>query len=67
MRIESMQTAKQEIEAMVRALPEDATCEDAQYRLYVLEKIRKSRESAKTDGLIPQAEVEKRLQIWIAK
>lgn len=34
-----MQTAKQEIEAMVRALPEDATFEEVQYRLYVLEKI----------------------------
>lgn len=60
-----MQTAKQEIEAMVRALPDDATFEDAQYRLYVLEKIRKGRESIERTGGIPQADVEKRLQKWL--
>jgi len=35
-----MPTAKQDIEAMAHALPEDATIEEAQYRLYVLDKIR---------------------------
>jgi hypothetical protein len=67
MRIESMQTAKQEIEAMARGLPDDATYEDAQYRLYVLEKIRKGQERIKRNGGIPQAEVERRLQKWLMK
>jgi predicted transcriptional regulator len=35
-----MQTAKQDAAAMINSLPEDASVEEIQYRLYVLEKIR---------------------------
>lgn len=49
---------------MIQALPDDATYEDVQYQLYVLEKIRKSRESVRQDGTITQTEVEQRLQKW---
>ncbi len=52
---------------MVRALPDDATYEEAQYRLYVLEKIRKGLDSIDKNGGIPQEEVERRLQKWLIK
>lgn len=39
-----MQTAKQEVEAMLQHLPEDSSLEDIQYHLYVLEKVKRGRE-----------------------
>jgi hypothetical protein len=59
-----MKTAKQEAAAMIQALPDDATFEDMQYRLYVLERIREGLESLKTEGAIPHAEVKRRLAEW---
>jgi len=44
-----MSPLKDEIAEMIHHLPNDATVEDIQYHLYVLEKIRKGRESIK-DG-----------------
>jgi predicted transcriptional regulator len=35
-----MRTAKQDAAAIINSLPEDASLEEIQYRLYVLEKIR---------------------------
>lgn len=60
-----MQTAKQEIEAMVRALPEDATFEEVQYRLYVLEKIHRGPESIERNGGIPHDEAKARFAKWL--
>lgn len=34
-----MSTAKQEVESLLKTLPEDCTLEDVQYHLYVIEKI----------------------------
>jgi len=62
-----MPSAKQEAEAMIRALPDNATCEDMQYRLYVLDKIRKSQESVAQNGVLSQEEAETRLQKWLTK
>ncbi len=36
-----MQTAKEEVAALLERLPEGSTLEDVQYHLYVLEKIRR--------------------------
>ena len=36
-------SAKQEVEQLLAQLPDDATLEDIQYHLYVLEKIRRGR------------------------
>ncbi|MBE7549443.1 MAG: hypothetical protein HS127_20715, partial [Planctomycetia bacterium] len=44
-----MSTLKDNITKMIHHLPEDATLEDIQYHLYVLEKIRKGQESIKND------------------
>lgn len=60
-----MQTAKQEIEAMVRALPEDASYEDAQYKLYVLEKIHNGLESIDQNGGVSQEDAKARFAKWL--
>ena len=62
-----MPTAKSEVEALLRQLPDDCTIEDIQYHLYVLEKIRRSLEVADTQGTLTHAEVEQRLSTWTTK
>jgi hypothetical protein len=60
-----MNTAKSEVESLLRRLPDDCTLEDVQYHLYVVEKIRRGIESADTQGSLTQEEVERRLSRWI--
>jgi hypothetical protein len=62
-----MNTAKDEVESLLRRLPDDCTLEDIQYHLYVVEKIRRGIESADTNGALAQEEVERRLSKWITK
>jgi hypothetical protein len=62
-----MNTAKDEVESLLRKLPDDCTLEDIQYHLYVVEKIRRGIESADTKGSVTQEEVERRLNKWITK
>jgi hypothetical protein len=62
-----MNTAKSEIESLLRRLPEDCTLEDVQYHLYVVEKIRRGVESAETQGSLTQEEVERRLSKWTTR
>ena len=60
-----MQTAKQSAETMIRALPEDASFEEIQYRLYVLEKIAAGVTSLESDGGVLHDEVKKRMAKWL--
>lgn len=62
-----MSTAKQEVEAMLRQLPDDSSLEDIQYHLYVLEKIQRGTQRADTEGTISQSEAEERLGKWLTK
>lgn len=62
-----MSTAKQEVESMLRGLPDDCSLEDIQYHLYVLEKTRQGLERAQREGTFTQAEVEERLCQWLSK
>ena len=62
-----MSTAKQEVEAMLRKLPDDSSLEDIQYHLYVLEKIQRGAQRADTEGTISHAEAEERLGKWLTK
>jgi hypothetical protein len=47
-------------------LPEDASLEDIQYHLYVLEKVKRGIERAETEGAISQEEAKARLGKWLA-
>ena len=61
-----MSAIKQEIESLIERLPSDATMEDVQYHLYVMDKVNRGLESIETDGGLTQEEVEKRLAKWVA-
>ncbi len=60
-----MQTAKQDVEAMIKALPDDATFEDMQYKLYVLEKIHEGQKSISEHGGVSQEDAKKRMSKWL--
>lgn len=62
-----MQTAKQEVETMLKQLPEDSTFEDIHYHLYVLEKIKRGEARAETEGTLTQEEAEARFSRWTTK
>ena len=56
-----MSTAKQEVELLLKNLPDDCTLEDVQYHLYVIEKVQRGLEVADRQGAISQKDVEERL------
>ncbi|MGH8655028.1 MAG: hypothetical protein ACREYE_23930 [Gammaproteobacteria bacterium] len=59
-----MSAAKQEVEELLRKLPDECTLEDIQYHLYVIEKVRRGMDVAHDQGAISQEEAEKRLAKW---
>lgn len=62
-----MSTAKHDVELLLNKLPDNCSLEDIQYHLYVLEKVRKGLEQARTDGTVPQKDVETRLRQWLTE
>jgi predicted transcriptional regulator len=60
-------TLKEELHALIDRLPDDASIEDVQYRLYVLDKIKRGEESIKRGETLTQAEVEARFAKWLSK
>jgi hypothetical protein len=65
-RIDAMSSPKAEAKSMIEGLPEDASLEDIQYHLYVLEKVKRGIERAETEGAISQEEAKARLGKWLA-
>ena len=61
-----MSSTKDEIQELLKKLPDDCTYEDVQYHLYVVEKIRRGINRAEMEGAISQKDVEKRLKRWIS-
>lgn len=59
-----MSVAKQEVEALLKKLPDECTLEDVQYHLYVMEKIQHGIKVAEEQGTITQEEAEARLSKW---
>ncbi len=53
-----MSTAKQEVETLLKKLPDDCSLEDIQYHLYVLEKVRHGLEAVDVQGTITHDEAE---------
>lgn len=60
-------TAKQEVESLLRKLPDAASLEDIQYHLYVLEKVRAGLDDARQHGALSQDEAEARLAQWLGE
>jgi hypothetical protein len=61
-----MSTPKAEVASMLEALPEDASLEDIQYHLYVLEKVKRGLERAGTEGAVSHEDAKARLSKWLA-
>ncbi|MBR9682287.1 MAG: hypothetical protein GOV02_01305 [Candidatus Aenigmarchaeota archaeon] len=62
-----MNTAKNEVQSLLKKLPDDCTIEDIQYHLYVIEKVQRGIGRAKEEGTISQEEVDKRFGKWTTK
>jgi hypothetical protein len=62
-----MSTEKESVETLLKELPENATLEDIQYHLYVLEKVRRGLRVADEEGTLTQDEAKARLERWTSK
>ena len=62
-----MQTAKKEINKLLRRLPEDCSMEDIQYHIYVLQKIERGLQQADEGKVISAATLEKRMNKWLGR
>jgi hypothetical protein len=60
-----MQTAKQDVKALLEHLPDDSTIEDIQYHLYVLEKIRHGRDDIRNGRSLTHEQAKERLEKWL--
>ncbi|MGH8190423.1 MAG: hypothetical protein ACREP2_03150 [Rhodanobacteraceae bacterium] len=58
-------SAKQEVERLLAQLPDDATLEDIQYHLYVLEKIRRGRADVASGHSYSGEQARERLSRWL--
>lgn len=62
-----MATAKDEVRRLLEDLPDDSSLEDIQYHIYVRNKIEHGMDDIEEDEVLPQDEVEKRMDKWIKK
>jgi len=62
-----METAKEEVRRILEALPEDATLEDIQYRIYVRQAIASGLRDIEHRGVVSQEEIARRMSRWTEK
>jgi hypothetical protein len=60
-------TGKQQLESLLQKLPDNCSLEDIQYHLYVLDKVQRGLEEARSSGTLSQEEAEKRLSKWVTE
>lgn len=60
-------TTKQEVERVLAKLPDDASLEDVQYHLYVLQHIERGRRDIAEGRLLSEEEVERRMARWLGR
>ncbi len=58
------QSLKQEALESLRNLPDDADIDEIMYRLYVVEKLRKSREAIGQGQVIEHEELRSKIEQW---
>jgi predicted transcriptional regulator len=59
-----METAKEQVQRILEALPEDASLEDIQYHIYVLQKIDHGLADGEAGRVISHEEAMSRLDKW---
>jgi len=62
-----MQKVKQEVNKLLKSLPDDCTLEDIQYHLYVLQKIERGLKDSKEGRVYTQEEIENRMKRWLGR
>ena len=60
-----MASPKEAVLELVKSLPDEASLEDIQYHLYVLQKIDRGLKDADEGRVISQEEMEKRFTKWL--
>lgn len=60
-----MNEAKEKVTALLERLPDDASIEDVQYHLYVVEKVNHGLEAARAGETLTQEQAENRLGKWL--
>jgi len=61
-----MGSPKDEVSALLKKLPDDASYEDIQYHLYVLEKVKRGLNRADSEGVVSHESAKARLGKWLA-
>lgn len=59
-------SGKQAVLKLLEQLPEEATLEEIQYHLYVLQKIGAGQDAVDTGNVIPHEDVMRELAGWLA-
>ncbi|HEX5135591.1 MAG TPA: hypothetical protein VFY93_01335 [Planctomycetota bacterium] len=59
-----MKSAKDEVRELLDRLPEDASLGEILHHIHVMQRIRVGLEAEAEGRLIPQAEIERRLERW---
>lgn len=62
-----METAKEEVRRILESLPDDATLEDIQYRIYVRQAIAAGVRDVDEGRVVSHEEVERRMSRWTEK
>jgi hypothetical protein len=60
-----MLDVKEQVASLLERLPNDASIEDIQYHLYVMDKVQKGIGSIEQEGGLTQEQVEERLSKWL--
>lgn len=60
-----MITAKETVQQILEGLPEDATFEDIQYRIYVWGKLENARKAVEEGRLIDHDDVKRTMAQWL--
>ncbi len=63
----AVMTAKQEAQKVLDTLPDDASLEQIQYHLYVLQKIEEGRKAFEEGRVVSQEEVERQMAEWLGE
>jgi hypothetical protein len=58
-------TAKDAVREILEQLPEDASYEEIRHRIYVREKVEKSRQAVREGRVLSQEEVGSRMAKWL--
>jgi predicted transcriptional regulator len=61
-----MANAKDTVLDLVKGLPEDATLEDIQYHLFVLQRVGRGLKQVEEGRVLSEAEMEERFSKWLA-